>query len=93
MNANVRQQLFTQEALMKNTYKIMKKTNPHPSCKPSNDRKHHKMPRMILHKSSASLPRAKYQDKRQKYVSHKRVSYVMIKMRGNVLYLYQSHDL
>ena len=25
MNANVRQQLFTQEALMKNTYKIMKK--------------------------------------------------------------------
>jgi hypothetical protein len=25
MNANVRQQLFNQEALMKNTYKIMKK--------------------------------------------------------------------
>jgi hypothetical protein len=29
MNANVRQQLFTQEALMKNTYKIMKKKPIH----------------------------------------------------------------
>jgi len=29
MNANVRQQLFTQEALMKNTYKIMKITLIH----------------------------------------------------------------
>ena len=37
INANVKQQPFTQEVLMKNTYKIMKKTNPHPSCKPSNE--------------------------------------------------------
>jgi hypothetical protein len=36
MNVNVKQQLFNQEALMQNTYKIMKKINPHPSCKPSN---------------------------------------------------------
>ena len=36
MNANVRQQLFTQEALMENTYKIMKKNQSNPSCKPSN---------------------------------------------------------
>jgi hypothetical protein len=30
MNANVRQQLFIQEALMKNTYKIMKKNQSTP---------------------------------------------------------------
>jgi hypothetical protein len=36
MNVNVRQQLFNQEALMKNTYKIMKKNQSNPSCKPSN---------------------------------------------------------
>jgi hypothetical protein len=41
MNANVRQQLFNQEALMKNTYKIMKKNQSNPSCKPSNSIKHH----------------------------------------------------
>jgi hypothetical protein len=41
INVNVKQQPFTQEVLMKNTYKIMKKTNPHPSCKPSNSIKHH----------------------------------------------------
>jgi hypothetical protein len=31
------QQPFIQEVLMKNTYKIMKKHNPYPSCKPSNE--------------------------------------------------------
>ena len=36
MNANAKQQPFNQEVLMQNTYKIMKKANPHPSCKPSN---------------------------------------------------------
>ena len=41
INANVKQQPFTQEVLMKNTYKIMKKANPNPSCKPSNSIKHH----------------------------------------------------
>ena len=35
------QQPFIQEVLMKNTYKIMKKHNPNPSCKPSNESKHH----------------------------------------------------
>ena len=50
------------------------------------------MPRMILHKSSASLPREKYQDKRQMLLSQES-ELCYVKMRLNVLYLYQSYDL
>jgi hypothetical protein len=49
------QQPFIQEVLMKkNTYKLMMKHNPHPSCKPSNDKKHH-LPKTSPPRSYASL--------------------------------------
>jgi hypothetical protein len=52
-----------------------------------------KMPKMILHKSSASLPRAKYQSKRLKMILSQESELCYEKMRGNVLYLYHPNDL
>ena len=40
----------------KNTYKLMMKHNPHPSCKPSNDKEHH-LPKNSPPKGCASLQR------------------------------------
>ena len=56
------QQPFIQEVLMKNTYKIMKKLNPKPSCKPSNEQEHH-LPNNNLPRSCASLQENRNQDK------------------------------
>jgi hypothetical protein len=43
---------------MRNTLTNHEESLSNPSCKPSNEREHHNMPRTILHKSCASLPRA-----------------------------------
>jgi hypothetical protein len=44
---------------MKNTLTNHEEFSSNPSCKPSNERNTIRMPRIILHKSCASLPRAK----------------------------------
>jgi hypothetical protein len=59
---DVNQQPFIQEVLMKNTYKIMKKHNPNPSCKPSND-KSTTCQKIILQEVAPHSKETKNQDK------------------------------
>jgi hypothetical protein len=54
---------------MKNTLTNHEECSSNPSCKPSNERNTIKMPRIILHKSCASLPRAKIPRQKTKSVS------------------------
>jgi hypothetical protein len=52
-----------------------------------------KMPKMILHKSCASLPREKIPRKRLKMILSQESELCYVKMRGNVLSLYHPNDL
>jgi hypothetical protein len=70
------QQPFIQEVLMKNTYKLMMKHNPHPSCKPSNDKKHH-MPKNSPPRSCASLQKRRKPRTRAKNVTLTREQVVL----------------
>ena len=78
---------------MRNTLTNHEESLSNPSCKPSNDRKHHNMARTILHKSCASLPRAKIPRKKTKNDFSQESELCYVKMRGNVLYLYHPNDL
>jgi hypothetical protein len=51
---------------MKNSLTNHEECSSNPSCKPSNERNTIKMPRRILHKSCASLPRPKIPRQRLK---------------------------
>jgi hypothetical protein len=48
---------------------------------------------MILHKSCASLPRAKIPRQGLKMILSQESELCYVKMRGNVLYLYHPNDL
>jgi hypothetical protein len=78
---------------MRNTLTNHEESLSNPSCKPSNEREHHNMPRTILHKSCASLPRAIIPRQKTKKDLSQESELCYVKMRGNVLYLYHPNDL
>jgi hypothetical protein len=78
---------------MRNTLTNHEESLSNPSCKPSNEREHHNMPRTILHKSCASLPRAIIPRQKTKMYLSQESELCYVKMRGNVLYLYHPNDL
>ena len=78
---------------MRNTLTNHEESLSNPSCKPSNERNTIKMPRMILHKSCASLPRAKIPRQKTKNDLSQESELCYVKMRGNILYLYHPNDL
>jgi hypothetical protein len=65
----------------------MMKHNPHPSCKPSNDKKHH-LPKNSPPKVAPHSKREKNQEQELEMSLSQESKLCYDKMRGNVLYLY-----
>jgi hypothetical protein len=84
---------LTKKFCMRNTLTNHEERLSNPSFKPSNEKEHHNMPRTILHKSCASLPREIIPRQKTKMYLSQESELCYMKMRGNVLYLYHPNDL